>query len=134
MCLSINENAKCPTNVKSRWKFLYLDTKTGKLSSPSHDDFIWKLNVPAKAKLSRGDENTGFHVYKNKKFAMGGANEWGDRIQRVSVVAKLKVEEFKAAGTIANCDRYSDGKPGEIWKKATVVAIYSKNTGKEIKL
>jgi hypothetical protein len=125
MCLNI-ENKTRPATEDYRWKFLDR-TSNGLLISPLNDH-MWKptgeVNYASVNERGYYDQN-GFHVYLTEKDAVEGAKQWVVRHEcKDRVIVKLKVEDFRACGTIEHCDPYSNGKEGEIWGMATIVEIF----------
>jgi hypothetical protein len=136
MCLNIKHGCR-PNRVVNRWKFLFRKPD-GSLESPSIG-YKWNLTTPnvATKKLYTPEypsQSSGFHVYLTRRDAERAIPHWvpiDPHLPRV--VVKLKVDDFKATGIISQCDKYSNGRVGEIWGMATIVALYDPKTGKEIK-
>jgi hypothetical protein len=135
MCLKIETTVR-PARVVNRWKFLACD-KNGNLHSPC-EDYTWNKYACNVAELDPTPSNSfyfkqdqaGFHVFTTRRHAERAVKRWGYISDSYiygkmhMVIVKLKVEDFISGGKIDNCDKYSDGKPGEIWGQASIVKVY----------
>lgn len=111
-----------------RWKFL---TKEGEfLKSPSFIFYWNKTNNIAESFESLSLKNTfqhGIHVYLFKRTAINAAKNWFEyswNFKQKVFIAKLKCSNFLGGGIIDKCDNYSNGKRGERWGKADILAVY----------
>ena len=109
-----------------RWKFL---TKEGEfLRSPSFM-FYWSRanNLADNYNYLFASSQCGLHVYLFQQTAINAAKNWFedhcDFKQKV-FIAKLKCSNFLGGGIIDKCDNYSNGKRGERWGEADILAVY----------
>lgn len=128
MCLIIDPILTKPKRGQYRWKFLVCN-KRGTLSSPSKS-YTWSQTRPNRARPdsnpTNGEGQVGFHVFTNRRDAERASKHWPQYARSSKFVAvKLKVNDFKYAGTIEHCDDYSNGRYGEVWGEATVVRRYN---------